>query len=74
MIRDEKARAQVLSALAEQFPEVLPEALSAAQAIGYDRNQAEAISILAEQFPEILPEALSAAQAIEDVQERAQVL
>ena len=64
----------MLSALAEKLPVVLPEALSAAQAIRDETDRAWALSALAEKFPEVWSEALIAAQAIRYDGERAQVL
>ena len=67
-------RAKALKQLVPQLPEILPEALDAAWAIGYEKHRAYALRELASDWPEILPEALEAARAITNNKDRAYTL
>ena len=57
-------RAIALEGLVPYLPEVLPEALDAARAIGDESKRAIALEGLVPYLPEVLPEALDAARAI----------
>ncbi|TFI54929.1 hypothetical protein BLD44_008165 [Mastigocladus laminosus UU774] len=62
---EEEHRANILSALAQKLPELLPEALAAARSQD-ESSRTDALSALAEKLPrEVLPEALAAARSIE---------
>jgi 1,2-phenylacetyl-CoA epoxidase catalytic subunit len=79
-IKDERARASVLSALAdklagEQWHRIFTEALAAAQAIQSEVSRTSVLSALADKLAgEQVTEALAAAQAIQDEKSRARVL
>ncbi|MBP5974520.1 hypothetical protein HW132_17735 [Brasilonema sp. CT11] len=73
-IQKEYYRANVLRALAEKLPEVLPEALAAAREIQSESSRANVLRALAEKLPEVLPEALAAAREIQSESSRANVL
>ena len=73
-IPDKYQRATVLSSLAPQRPELLPEALEAARAIRDKYQRARVLSSLTSQRPELLPEALETARAIQSNYKRARVL
>ncbi|MFN6540367.1 MAG: hypothetical protein RM021_029010, partial [Nostoc sp. EkiNYC01] len=65
---------EVLRALADKLPDVLPQALEAAQAIQDEYSRAEALRALADKLPDVLPKALEAVQAIQDEYYRAEAL
>ena len=73
-IQNEIARAQVLSALADKLPEILPEALAEARQIQFEYPRLKVLTALADKLPEILPEALAEARQIQDEGYRAQAL
>ncbi len=65
-IQDEESRAHALISLAEQLPELLPEALAAVGQIERSDGRAEAIISLADKLtPDLLPDAVVVARQIQ---------
>ncbi|MDZ7967502.1 MAG: NB-ARC domain-containing protein [Nostoc sp. DedSLP03] len=74
-IQNETVRGLVLSSLVDKLPDILPEALTAVQAMYDEKDRASALFILANNLPpELLSEVLAAAREIQDESNRAVAL
>ena len=74
-IKEPNERVQVLIALAQKLPNILPETFKAVLAIQEEKERVQALSALAPYLPEsLLPEAFKAVLAIQEEKERVQIL